>query len=99
MARVARHLVIVEDTLYIDEAVEEAERLRDPTHVRNYTEPEWRASSSAPDWPSRRSSCAKTHPSRLARARRLRRARGERVRELLADRIVDGRLDAADASR
>ena len=43
MARVARRLVLVEDTLYATDAVEEAERLRDPTHVRSYTEAEWRA--------------------------------------------------------
>ncbi len=36
MARVARRLVIVEDTLYASEYVEAAERLRDPTHVRAY---------------------------------------------------------------
>src|SRR6476469_4934862 len=42
MARVSRRLVVIEDTLYADERVEEAERLRDPTHVRSYSEPEWR---------------------------------------------------------
>jgi ubiquinone/menaquinone biosynthesis C-methylase UbiE len=42
MARVARRLVLVEDTLYENETVEEAERLRDPTHVRSYSEDEWR---------------------------------------------------------
>jgi SAM-dependent methyltransferase len=42
MARVARTLVLVEDTLYTDERVEEAEMLRDPTHVRSYSEEEWR---------------------------------------------------------
>jgi SAM-dependent methyltransferase len=43
MGRVARRVVLVEDTLYADERVEEAETLRDPTHVRSYTEDEWRA--------------------------------------------------------
>ena len=42
MARVTRRLVVIEDTLYADEQVEEAERLRDPTHVRSYTEEQWR---------------------------------------------------------
>ena len=42
MARVSRGLVVIEDSLYASETVEEAERLRDPTHVRNYTEEEWR---------------------------------------------------------
>ena len=42
MARVSRDLVLVEDTLYLSEQVEEAERLRDPTHVRSLREGEWR---------------------------------------------------------
>jgi SAM-dependent methyltransferase len=42
LARVARDLVLIEDTLYAGEQVEEAERLRDPTHVRSYSEQEWR---------------------------------------------------------
>jgi SAM-dependent methyltransferase len=42
MARLARRLVLVVDNLYRGEAAEEAERLRDPTHVRNYTEADWR---------------------------------------------------------
>ena len=42
MARVAP-CVVIEDTLYVSEAVEEAERLRDPTHVCSYSEAEWRA--------------------------------------------------------
>jgi len=43
MARVSNDFVVVEDTLYVSEQVEEAEKLRDPTHVRSYTEPEWRS--------------------------------------------------------
>jgi len=43
MARVARRLVLVVDNLYRGEIVEEAECLRDPTHVRNYSEDEWRS--------------------------------------------------------
>jgi SAM-dependent methyltransferase len=43
MARVARTTVVVEDTLFESDAVEEAERLRDPTHRRSYTEDEWRS--------------------------------------------------------
>jgi SAM-dependent methyltransferase len=42
MARVSRRLVLVVDNVYRGEEVEEAERLRDPTHVRNYSEEEWR---------------------------------------------------------
>jgi SAM-dependent methyltransferase len=43
MARVSNDLVVIEDTLYVSDQVEEAEKLRDPTHVRSYSEPEWRA--------------------------------------------------------
>jgi SAM-dependent methyltransferase len=43
MARVSSGVVLVEDTLYTSDEVEEAERLRDPTHVRSYTEAEWAA--------------------------------------------------------
>jgi SAM-dependent methyltransferase len=43
MARASRDLVIVEDTLYASDRVEEAERLRDPTHIRSYSEAEWRS--------------------------------------------------------
>jgi SAM-dependent methyltransferase len=42
MARVARERALVVDNLYAGEAAEEADRLRDPSHVRNYTEAEWR---------------------------------------------------------
>ena len=41
MARVSRGPVVIEDTLYASEEVEQAERLRDPTHVRCYSENEW----------------------------------------------------------
>jgi SAM-dependent methyltransferase len=43
LARVSRDRVLVVDTLNMGDAGEEAERLRDPSHVRNYTEAEWRA--------------------------------------------------------
>jgi SAM-dependent methyltransferase len=43
MARVARTHLIVEDTLWESKQVEEAERLRDPTHVSSYSEHEWRS--------------------------------------------------------
>lgn len=43
MARVAGRVVLVEDTLFDSEEVEEAERLHDPTHVRSYSEEEWRS--------------------------------------------------------
>jgi len=42
MARVSNGLVLVVDTVFMGPDVEEAEALRDPSHVRNYTEAEWR---------------------------------------------------------
>ena len=42
LARVARNSVLVVDNLHMGDQAEEAERLRDPTHVRNYDEAEWR---------------------------------------------------------
>jgi SAM-dependent methyltransferase len=42
MARVSNRLVVVEDTLFLSEQQERAEKLRDPTHVRSYSEDEWR---------------------------------------------------------
>jgi SAM-dependent methyltransferase len=43
MARVASDRVLVVDNAFMGEEVEEAERLRDPSHVRNYGEGEWRS--------------------------------------------------------
>ena len=42
MARIAADRVLVVDNLFMGETVEDAERLRDPSHVRNYDEAEWR---------------------------------------------------------
>ena len=42
MARVSNRLLVIEDNLFVGEAAEEAERLRDPTHVRCYSEEEWK---------------------------------------------------------
>jgi SAM-dependent methyltransferase len=42
LARVASDRVIVVDNLDLGPDVEEAERIRDPSHVRNYGEAEWR---------------------------------------------------------
>jgi SAM-dependent methyltransferase len=43
MARVSSDRVLIVDTMYMGDAVEEAEVIRDPSHVRNYTDAEWRA--------------------------------------------------------
>ena len=42
MARVSNRLLVIEDNVFRGENVEEAERLRDPTHVHSYSEDEWK---------------------------------------------------------
>jgi SAM-dependent methyltransferase len=93
MARVSRRLVVVEDTLYDSEQVEEAERLRDPTHVRSYTEEEWRGLLEGAGLEVEETALfEKHHPLQAWLARTgCEGAEAERVRELLAAHIVDGR--------
>jgi len=92
MARVAEHRVVVCDNTFVSEQSEEADRVRDPSHVRNYAVAEWEsffdlaglevAALERMDRP------LEIEPW-LARAG----CSGEdaaRVRELLGDRIVDG---------
>jgi len=43
MGRVTRDRVVVQDNLFQGDAMEEAEKLRDPSHVRRYSEAEWRS--------------------------------------------------------
>jgi len=43
MARVAKHRVVVCDNTFLSESSEEADRLRDPSHVRNYGVDEWKS--------------------------------------------------------
>ena len=47
LARVASDRVLIVDTVFQGEAGEEAETLRDPSHVRNYSEAEWRGFAEA----------------------------------------------------
>ena len=92
MARVARDLVLVVDNLFISDRAEEAERVRDPSHVRNYSEDEWRAllddAGLRVEDVRRFEKPIELEPW-LARAG-CEGAEAERVRELLADRIEDG---------
>jgi SAM-dependent methyltransferase len=41
MTRVAKHRVVICDNTFVSESSEEADRVRDPSHVRNYSAPEW----------------------------------------------------------
>jgi SAM-dependent methyltransferase len=91
MARVSRRLVVIEDNLFVDEQVEQAERLRDPTHVRCYSEDEWKGFVEEAGFEVEQ-------VERFDRRQRVDRwlervatppADARRVRELLADRIDD----------
>jgi len=42
MSRVSGDRVLVVDNLYMDDAAEAADKVRDPSHVRNYSEGDWR---------------------------------------------------------
>jgi SAM-dependent methyltransferase len=94
MARVARDLVLVVDNLNRGEAVEEAERLRDPTHVRTYGEGEWRELF---EQAGLRVEAVELIETEIDVGPWLARAgcegeEAERVRVLLADRIHEDRL-------
>jgi SAM-dependent methyltransferase len=96
MARVVRDRVVVQDNLFQSEQVEEAERLHDPTHVRCYTEDEWRAFF---DGAGLRVGELEIMRRRLPLEPWLERAEtppedAERVRELLADRTEDGLVES-----
>jgi SAM-dependent methyltransferase len=92
MARVSADRVLVVDNLYLDERAEEADRVRDPSHVRNYTEAEWR---SLFDEAGLTVEEVSLFDKPIAFEPWLERAgcageEAEHVRELLADRIRDG---------
>jgi SAM-dependent methyltransferase len=91
LSRVTNDVVVVEDTLYSGNRHEQAEKLRDPTHVRNYTEEEWvELLTDAGLEVEQRELFEKVHPldDWLARTG-CEGAEAERVRELLADRMTD----------
>jgi SAM-dependent methyltransferase len=94
MARVARSRVVICDNVFVSETSEEADRLRDPSHVRNYSSPEWHsffelAGLRVED--ERHFLRDTDFEDWLARVE----CTGEnaaRVRELLGDRVAAGRL-------
>ena len=92
MARVSRGSVVICDNTFVSEVSEEADRLRDPSHVRNYGVAEWESffELAGLDIAEERHF---TRPLEiepwLARVE----CTGEdalRVRELLGDRVVEG---------
>jgi SAM-dependent methyltransferase len=98
LERVSNRLVVIEDTLYSSERHEQAEKLRDPTHVRSYTEDEWRELLTEAGLEVEQVECfEKEHALEdwLARTG-CAGADAERVRELLADRMNDDRTAWTD---
>ena len=94
MARVSRSLVLIADNLYLGEPGEEADRLHDPTHVRNYSEEEWRRML---DDAGLDVEAFEREDKRIDLQGWLDRAGtppedADRVRELLADRVDEGKL-------
>jgi SAM-dependent methyltransferase len=92
MARVAAKLVVVVDNTFGGEALEAAEKLRDPSHVRCYTTDEWRALF---EGAGLRVTDMVSLPQRVEVAPWLERAgcvgeEAARVVELAAERIEDG---------
>lgn len=94
MARVSRGSVLLADNLYMGEQVEEAERIRDATHVRNYSEAEWRARFAAAGLDVQEVRTM-SHPILLEPWLARTGCTGEdaaRVRELMAGRIEGDRI-------
>jgi SAM-dependent methyltransferase len=91
LERVSNRLVVIEDTLYSSDRHEEAERLRDPTHVRNYTERDWRSFLEGVGLEVEQIETFEiTHPLEEWLARTgCEGDDAERVKELLADRLTD----------
>jgi SAM-dependent methyltransferase len=94
MARVAGGLILVVDNLWMGEQDEEASRLRDPSHVRNYSEEEWHALFAGAGVAVED---AVVGERRIGFDAWLERTGcegqdAERVRELIADRVADGKL-------
>jgi SAM-dependent methyltransferase len=95
MARVAKGAVVICDNTFVSDASEQADKLRDPSHVRNYSVEEWRgmfAQAGLEIVEERFLQRPLEIEPWLARTG----CTGDdaaRVRALLADRIVDGWMD------
>jgi SAM-dependent methyltransferase len=94
MARVAQKLVVIEDNVFLSERVEEAERLRDPTHVRCYSEQEWKDFLASAGLEVEQVERFERRPVLEGWLERVgtSAADAELVRELLGDHLQDGRL-------
>jgi SAM-dependent methyltransferase len=94
MSRAAKELVLVVDNLWMGDDDEQASRLRDPSHARNYSAEEWRALFGGAGLEVEEEQLGERRIDFEPWLERTG-ARGEeagRIRELLADRIEDGKL-------
>ena len=94
MARVSNRLLVIEDNLFRGEQVEEAERLRDPTHIRCYSEDEWKELVTGAGFEVEQVEHFDRRQSVDAWLERVDTPADEaaRIRELLSDRIDNGML-------
>ena len=94
MARVSNRLLVIEDNLFRGEHVEEAERLRDPTHIRCYSEDEWKELVTGAGFEVEQVEHFDRRQSIDAWLERVDTPAdaAARIRELLSDRIDDGML-------
>jgi SAM-dependent methyltransferase len=95
MARVARERVVIEDNTFTSESAEEADKLRDPSHVRNYSVAEWREFFAAAGLAVADEATMVRDTDYADWLDRTETPDEERTRitELLEERVHDGRLD------
>ena len=94
LARVSRDRVVVQDNVFMGDEVEAAERLRDPTHVRCYTEDEWRGFFAEAGLRVEAEELFERPVEVEPWLARVDTPEDDaaRVRELLGDRVVEGRI-------
>ena len=95
LARVARQRVVICDNTFTSEAAEEADRLRDPSHVRNYSVAEWYSffELAGLEVAEERHLARDTDFEAWLDRTEAPEEDRSRIRELLAGRVHDGRLD------
>ena len=95
MARVARRRVVICDNTFTSEAAEEADRLRDPSHVRNYSVAEWHSflDLAGLELVDEAFMVRETDFEAWLARTETPEADAPRVRELLSDRVRDGQLE------
>jgi SAM-dependent methyltransferase len=94
MARVASELLLIVDNLWISGKDEEANHLRDPSHVRNYSADEWRKllAETGVELEDERVGERRIELEPWLERTGTTGADAERIRELVADRVEDGSL-------